>query len=390
MATPVIHHLLAGWAASAPDVTIAAPTYSATWVRVIATVTTVDTVEFQRNGVTVQNTASTVLADTGLTQGTAYTYRARSVVGGTPGAWSPEVVVTTRTPGTMITSFSGETAGAIPTGWQNVWRISPPNTVVDSPHYSSSRALVSRDTGRYSARRSCVWTAAGTHLNVEVLARVRFESVVSADVQLFARLDIASASGAETSLQGEIGLVTTRNVNIRRFLGGVWANAATASALLATPATWYQMRLKFDALSNGNGQYRLKVWPDNEAEPLSWSVDTGERSELLGQFGYVGIGANNYGAVELDAIAVAWDGATVPSLPTLPSVPVYHPSAPTGLSVIQSGSNVTVSWTAASGVAGYKVLRNGKLVGTTANTTFTDVAPPVGQHTYTVHSYVST
>lgn len=59
-----------------------------------------DTFEWQRDGVTVQNTASQTLNDTGRTPGVTYTYRARGVNQWNVGPWSSNHVVTTPIPNT--------------------------------------------------------------------------------------------------------------------------------------------------------------------------------------------------------------------------------------------------------------------------------------------------
>lgn len=54
--------------------------------------------EFQRNAVTVQNTSSATLNDTGLSPGTTYTYRARAINSTATTAWSSDLVVVTDAP----------------------------------------------------------------------------------------------------------------------------------------------------------------------------------------------------------------------------------------------------------------------------------------------------
>ncbi len=73
-------------------------------------------------------------------------------------------------------------------------------------------------------------------------------------------------------------------------------------------------------------------------------------------------------------------------------VPDTHaPSAPGSLTATQTGSgSVALSWTSAAdnvGVAGYRVSRNGTLLGTTGVTTFVDDTPISGSTTYAVSAY---
>ena len=60
-------------------------------------------------------------------------------------------------------------------------------------------------------------------------------------------------------------------------------------------------------------------------------------------------------------------------------------SAPTNLTYTQSGQQVTLAWTAASGAANYNIYRNLNLIGTATSTTYTDIAL-FGNNNYYVRS----
>jgi YD repeat-containing protein len=77
---------------------------------------------------------------------------------------------------------------------------------------------------------------------------------------------------------------------------------------------------------------------------------------------------------------------------TTPAIP--PPSAPTGLTATTAGNTqINLSWSAANdsggpGLAGYKVYRNGSLIGTTASTSFSDTGVSVfNSYSYTVAAY---
>lgn len=90
--------------------------------------------EFQRDGVTVQNTSSQVFDDTGRTPGTTHTYRVRGVNGSGAGPWSNELTVTT-------------------ISWAKL-RLSDPAGAVDpaDPRTLSVRARVTSGTGTLIAK----------------------------------------------------------------------------------------------------------------------------------------------------------------------------------------------------------------------------------------------
>jgi chitodextrinase len=72
---------------------------------------------------------------------------------------------------------------------------------------------------------------------------------------------------------------------------------------------------------------------------------------------------------------------------TPPPTDTTKPTPPTGLTATASGSQVNLSWTAATddvGVAGYDILRDGALIGTSSSTAYTDTTvSPATTYTYT-------
>lgn len=86
-------------------------------------------------------------------------------------------------------------------------------------------------------------------------------------------------------------------------------------------------------------------------------------------------------------------GSSNSVLVTVPEPPVTDitaPSVPTNLVTTVVGSTVSLSWGASTddtGVAGYRVNRNGALVGTTTSAGFTDSGLAAGTYTYTVAAF---
>ena len=99
---------------------------------------------------------------------------------------------------------------------------------------------------------------------------------------------------------------------------------------------------------------------------VSWNVTTENGRTVTGSFtGALPVIDNNGGG----------DGA---------------PSTPTGLTAVQSGTSVIVSWNAVSGATGYGVYRSGSasgnftLIGSPSGTSFTDASPLNGNNSYLV------
>ena len=88
----------------------------------------------------------------------------------------------------------------------------------------------------------------------------------------------------------------------------------------------------------------------------------------------------------------AIQNATISSADPCTGDDTTAPTVPTGLTSSNlSGTGVTLKWSASSdavGVAGYKVLRNGVVIGSTASLTYTDTGLTAGSsYSYTVQAY---
>lgn len=78
------------------------------------------------------------------------------------------------------------------------------------------------------------------------------------------------------------------------------------------------------------------------------------------------------------------------TVPEPPSTDTKAPSVPTNLTTNVVGSTVNLSWVASTddtAVAGYRVSRNGTVVGTATSAGFTDSGLTAGTYTYTVNAY---
>jgi chitodextrinase len=140
------------------------------------------------------------------------------------------------------------------------------------------------------------------------------------------------------------------------------------------------------ASASADGQISEQVWgssaaatasgtgwtlgePDNSATPLMWSMAQ-----------YVRLADDVSTGSDSDTPKIVCE--------TFSTCTTTVPSAPTGLKVTAATSTtVALSWTASSGATGYKVLRNGTIVGSTTSTTYTDTGLAAStSYTYTVEA----
>ena len=102
--------------------------------------------------------------------------------------------------------------------------------------------------------------------------------------------------------------------------------------------------------------------------------------------------AYTYTVTALDAAGNA-SVASAPATVTTPVGPLdtVKPTVPTGLTATSAPTEIDLAWTAATddaAVAGYKILRDGTLIGTTYSTTYSDTGLAAGiAHTYTVAAF---
>jgi glucoamylase len=112
--------------------------------------------------------------------------------------------------------------------------------------------------------------------------------------------------------------------------------------------------------------------PDNSSTPLMWSMAQ-----------YVRLAQDISAKSDLDTPKIVCE--------TFGTCAATAPAAPAGLAATgETSSTVSLSWDGSAGATGYKVLRNGTQVGTTASTTYTDTGLTAAtQYTYTVEAYNS-
>ncbi|MGD9955680.1 MAG: hypothetical protein AB7V23_06405 [Candidatus Nanopelagicales bacterium] len=287
-----------------------------------------------RNNVLVASPGTTSYVDTGLANGTAYSYRVAAVkqnsaesaktaavngtpVGATPSA--PTGLAATPGSGSMSltwTAVSGATA----------YRVYRGGVLVGSP---ATNAFT--DTGLTNGT-SYSWT----------VAAVKDNSPVSTQSASVTSTPVATAPAAPTGLaatpgDGQIALSWTAPSGADAYAvyrdGTLLASTATASYTDLTAA-------------NGDSHsYYVKAYRQNSPASTASS------------------------AVTSTAVAAT-------------------PSAPTGLAAAPGDGQMSLSWTVSSGATGYKVYRDGVLVGSPAGASYTDTGLTNGtSYTWTVKAF---
>ncbi|MGV1047542.1 MAG: hypothetical protein ACOYD4_03325 [Solirubrobacterales bacterium] len=99
-----------------------------------------------------------------------------------------------------------------------------------------------------------------------------------------------------------------------------------------------------------------------------------------------GIGTHAYTVYAEDEAGNVSEGSA-PKVVTVADLEA--PSAPTGLSASLDAASVKLQWGASAdnvGVSGYAVFRDGREIGASPGTAFTDASAPAGQHVYVVYA----
>ena len=370
-----------------------------------------------RNGGQVGLSGSTTYNDNGLTPNTTYSYTvsAYDVAGNYSVQSSPPATATTPLPGTWTTwlwqadNHSGTsgfyssnwtdgahvfTESRTSGGWYWSWDDPEPNYArLIGPGTATGRSwLQSNDFGED-------WSA---DTGITVSARVKAVTAsawgdVMLSVNNSSTLDLASAEEPTAKSThvwvgwdaGEqVVFVTRNNTVVKQFTSsvpftGVWTIWTLAAQQIGSTIAW-------DLWINGVWQNKTAQASDGSYHTLVWSKGTDMgTSVVIGQrrsqgfahdtiWDYVGV--TNYGVVP------GWSGISDPSTDSEP------PSVPAGVQVaIQTPTTAKVTWGASTdniGVTGYKVFRNGTLVGTRTTATFTDTGlSPNTAYSFTISAY---
>jgi fibronectin type 3 domain-containing protein len=352
-----------------------------------------------RGGVLVTSTTGNTWTDSGLANGTSYTYWVTAIVGGVESAASSSVYVTPVpiVPDVPLGLASTPGDGTIALSWAASahalsYRVYRDGVLVASP--SSTSATVSGLTN-------------GTPYAFTVVA-VNGTASSAASSPLSAT-PVAAAPSAPTSLVAvagntQVALTWTAPVGAtgyRVYRGGVLVASVVSASYTDTGLTngtsysWTVTAVKQNSVesaasasASATPQVPAPATPTGVTATaganqvtVAWAAVSGATSYRVyraatlltatATTSYVETGLTPGTAVSYTVVAVNAGGASAASTA---ATATPTPAAPTGLAVTPGNATNALSWTAVSGAASYRVYRNGTLVGSPTGTTYTDTA----------------
>ncbi len=368
-----------------------------------------------RDGTLVASPATASYVDTGVTNGTAYDYTVVAVNGARASVATP---VVTATP--VATAPSAPTGLAIGVGdaqltltWTapvgaTAYRVYRGGVLVGSPSGSSFT-----DTGLTN----------GTAYSYRVAA-MKQNSAESSKTSAVSATPVAATPSAPTGLAATPGSTTMTltwtavggATAYRVYRGGVLVGSPSTNAFTDTGLTngasysWTVAAVKQNSpVSAQSGAVTstpvaiapsaptgLGATPGDGQVALAWTAPSGADAyavyrdgTLLASVGtasYTDLTAGNGDSHSYYVTAFRQNSVASPASATVSATAVAAtPSAPTGLEAAAGDTQVSLSWTAPAGATGYRVYRDGTLVGSPAGASYTDTGLVNGvQHTWTV------
>ncbi len=182
-------------------------------------------------------------------------------------------------------------------------------------------------------------------------------STLDVDAQVSASLDRATTgagndlilvgrvtgTGNEYRAQAKVLSTGVVQLALRRFVGGTATSLAQVDVPGVTYAPGMRLRIRMQAAGSSPTTLRAKVWPDGQAEPGGWQLQTTDATAALQAPGGVGL-ATYVSASATDApVTASFDDFTAGGLRSVPNVAptASFTSATTGLGVAVDGSAST-------------------------------------------------
>jgi fibronectin type 3 domain-containing protein len=309
-----------------------------------------------RNGSQVDIVTSTSWSSTGLSASTTYSYyvEAYDTYGNASGLSNTATATTLNPP--PPPAPTGFSARAVSTSEIDLsWTASP----------GATGYLIFRNGGQINTTTSTVYKDSG------LAAYTTYTYFVESYTQSVAYTSSASNTASATTAPSNIPLPPTTPTN-----------------LTATAVSSSQINLSWTAsTSQGDGVSGYEVFRNgslvNKVFITSWS-DTGLSASTT--YSYYLVAVSNSGEES--------GASNTASATTL--APPPPPTVPTGLSAeTLDDSEIDLNWTASTssaGIGGYKIYRNGSLIGSTSSTTVSDTGSSTayydsGLASYTTYSY---
>jgi fibronectin type 3 domain-containing protein len=291
-----------------------------------------DAYKVYRNGTLVTSTAitATTFTDSGLTNGTTYSY--------------------------YVVAFKQNSAPSAASG-----------TVTATPQAASVGTPTGLAATAGDAQISLTWNASAGATSYQIL---RNGTQVGTS---------ASASYTDTALTNG----TAYTYTVKAVIGGVTSSASTSVS--ATPIAAAPTAPTGVTATVGSAQIGLTWTAPAGADKYS-VYRNGTLVASVTSPSYTDTGLTNGTTYSYYIVAFKQNSAASAASAPITATPVAaKPATPTGVTATAGNAQVVVSWTAVSGATGYSVYRDGTLVGSPTATTYTDTGLTNGTaYTYTV------
>lgn len=369
--------------------------------------------QLYRDGVLIASQTSTVFADTGLTDGTSYSYAVEAVNGSAVSPRSDAIVATpvATAPDAPSGLVGAPGNGQVTLSWNPVNGATSYLVMRDgvalgntsSPGYSDT-GLTNGQTYTYvvfAYRLNSPASLASAPVTVAPVAPpLSTPTAVAAtpgDGQV--SLTWGAVSGATSyrvyrdatlvASPGSTSYTDTGLTNGTSYSYTIVAVSSTSSSAASAPATATPAAAAPGAPSGLSGQ------AGDATATLSWNPVSGATAynvyrggvlrTTVGTTGFTDTGLTNATAYSFYVTAVksGVESAASSTITVTPAAVV--PGTPTGIVAAPGNATVTVSWTASANAQSYRVYRGGVLVGSPSSTSFTDTGLTNGaSYSYTV------
>jgi fibronectin type 3 domain-containing protein len=370
-----------------------------------------------RDNALIASPAGTTYTDTGLVNGTSYSYTVVSVNGSRASSPSPavDVVPVAAAPSapTGLAVAVGDASLSLtwttPTGATG-YRVYRDNVLVASPSTASWTDTGVTNGTSYAYRVAAVRQNSAESAKTAAVSATPVATAPSAPSGLAATPKDASMTLTWTAPAGATGYRIYRNGTQ---VGTAATTTYTDTGLTnGTTYSWTVAAVKQNSAVSAQSASVSSVpvatapsaptgfaaTPGDGSIALSWTAPAGADAFKVYRDGtllaspatasYTDLTASNGVSHSYYVVAFKQNSAASPASSTVTSTAVAAaPSAPTGVTAAAGDTTVSLSWTAPAGATGYRVYRDGTLVGSPTSASFTDTGLTNGTtYSYTVRA----
>lgn len=212
-------------------------------------------------------------------------------------------------PGYHATDFREYSRGRFPSDWFEHWQLGAP-VRVEGSHCDMPHRSVLRLEGLGALKSAFIWSASlndpNSH-NQETLVLYRCTGV--AGFQHVSLLRVSGAAATENAYRVTIKLTSSPEIELDKIVAGASTSLGTAANSSIKLGSWIWIRARTNL---SESLTRCKVWMDGDAEPVLWTISSGDTTAALAA-GYPGLGwTSNTEIGEVKFFSLATNGQTAP------------------------------------------------------------------------------